>query len=209
MGKQSVKDLSCLSKSQFIRGLQCPKSLYLYKTRPDLRDPVSQAQEAIFQSGTDVGIVAQGLFPGGKLVPYDGLSLDGQLKLTQAEIAAGAKVLYEPAFQFDQIFIKADILRKTGDEWDLYEVKGSIPAWAIPSSWGSRTLIRGGLWSINWFRTFPITPASWLTTPPSRRRFLGNSPTSYPNTGLSSKPSLATFGIWPFLFGTGIATTGR
>ena len=125
MDKPGNKDLSYLSKSQFIRGLQCPKSLYLYKTRPDLRDPVSLAQEAVFKSGTDVGLIAQGLFPGGKLIPYDGLSLDSQLKLTQAEIAAGTEVLYEPAFQFDQIFIKADILRKTGDQWDLYEVKGS------------------------------------------------------------------------------------
>jgi hypothetical protein len=125
MAETNHKDLSCLSKSQFIRGLQCPKSLYLYKTRPDLKDPVSPSQEAIFQSGTDVGIVAQGLFPGGKLIPYDGLSLNDQLKLTQTEIAAGTKVLYEPAFQFDQIFIKADILRKAGDEWDLYEVKWS------------------------------------------------------------------------------------
>lgn len=125
MGKQSDKDLSYLSKSQFIRGLQCPKSLYLYKTRPDLKDPVSQSQQAAFQSGTDVGIIAQGLFPGGKLVPYEGLSINDQLKLTNNEIAAGTKVLYEPAFQFDQIFIKADILRRVGDQWDLYEVKGS------------------------------------------------------------------------------------
>ncbi len=90
-----------------------------------MRNPVSQAQEAIFQAGTDVGIVAQGLFPGGKVIPYDGLSLDDQNKLTQAEIAAGTPVLYEPAFQFDKVFVKADILRKVGEEWDLYEVKGS------------------------------------------------------------------------------------
>ncbi len=90
-----------------------------------MRDPVSHAQEAVFQAGTDVGIVAQGLFPGGKVIPYDGLSLDDQKKLTQAEIAAGTSVLYEPAFQFDKVFVKADILRKVGDQWDLYEVKGS------------------------------------------------------------------------------------
>ena len=125
MDKPNKRDLSYLSKSQFIRGLQCPKSLYLYKTQPDLRDPVSDAQEAIFQAGTDVGIVAQGLFPGGKVIPYDGLSLDDQKKLTQAEIAAGTSVLYEPAFQFDKVFVKADVLRKVGEGWDLYEVKGS------------------------------------------------------------------------------------
>ena len=125
MDKPKKRDLSYLSKSLFLRGLQCPKSLHLYKTRPDLRDPVSQAQEAIFRAGTDVGITAQGLFPGGKAIPYEGMSLDDQKKLTQAEIAAGTPVLYEPAFQFDKVFVKADILRKVGEEWDLYEVKGS------------------------------------------------------------------------------------
>ena len=125
MDKPKKRDLSYLSKSLFLRGLQCPKSLYLYKTQPDLWDPVSQAQEAIFRAGTSVGITAQGLFPGGMVIPHDGLSLDGQLKLTQAEIATGTPVLYEPAFQFDKVFVKADILRKAGEEWDLYEVKGS------------------------------------------------------------------------------------
>ena len=126
MDKSSKRDLSYLSKSLFLRGLQCHKSICLYKTQPDLRDPVSDAQEAIFQAGTDVGIVAQGLFPGGKVIPYDGLSFDDQKKLTQAEIAAGTSVLYEPAFEFDKVFVKADILRKVGEGWDLYEVKGSI-----------------------------------------------------------------------------------
>jgi len=125
MEKPKKRDLSYLSKSLFLRGLQCPKSLYLYKTQPDLRDPVSDAQEAVFQAGTEVGITAQGLFPGGKVIPYDGMSLDDQKKLTQAEIAAGTPVLYEPAFQFDKVFIKADILKKVGEGWDLYEVKGS------------------------------------------------------------------------------------
>jgi hypothetical protein len=125
MDKPNKKDLSYLSKSLFLRGLQCPKSLYLYKSQPDLRDQVSEAQEAVFRAGTDVGIVAQGLFPGGKVITYNGLSLPDQLKLTQDEIDAGTPVLYEPAFQFDKVFVKADILRKVGEEWDLYEVKGS------------------------------------------------------------------------------------
>jgi hypothetical protein len=125
MEKPNKRDLSYLSKSLFLRGLQCPKSLYLYKTQPDLRDEISDAQESVFQAGTEVGVTAQGLFPGGKVIPYDGMSLEDQKKLTQAEIAAGTPVLYEPAFEFDKVFVKADILRKVGKKWDLYEVKGS------------------------------------------------------------------------------------
>jgi len=125
MEKPNKRDRSYLSKSLFLRGLQCPKSLYLYKTQPDLRDEISEAQEVVFQAGTEVGVTAQGLFPGGKVIPYDGMSLEDQKKLTQAEMAAGTPILYEPAFQFDKVFVKADILRKVGEEWDLYEVKGS------------------------------------------------------------------------------------
>ncbi len=125
MEKPNKRDLSYLSKSLFLRGLQCHKSLYLYKTQPDLRDPVSDAQEAIFQAGTDVGIVAQGLFPGGKVIPYDGLALEDQKKLTQAEIAAGTSVLYEPAFQFDKVFVKADVLRKVGEGGTSMKSRGA------------------------------------------------------------------------------------
>ena len=35
MDNPNKRDLSYLSTSLFLRGLQCPKSLYLYKTRSD------------------------------------------------------------------------------------------------------------------------------------------------------------------------------
>jgi len=54
-----------LSKSSFIKGLQCDKHLYLYKYHYDEMDELSEMQKAIFQRGTDVGVFAQKLFPGG------------------------------------------------------------------------------------------------------------------------------------------------
>lgn len=54
-----------LSKSAFIRGVQCLKSLYLNKKRPFLRDRISDAQQAVFKRGTDVGVLARQLFPCG------------------------------------------------------------------------------------------------------------------------------------------------
>ena len=54
-----------LSKSTFIRGLQCEKSLYLYKHFFNLKDPVPAAQKAIFDQGTKIGLLAQQLFPRG------------------------------------------------------------------------------------------------------------------------------------------------
>lgn len=51
-----------ISKSSFIRGLQCHKSLYLKKHHPELEDEVSESQQAVFDKGTNVGILAQKLF---------------------------------------------------------------------------------------------------------------------------------------------------
>ncbi|MBI5584513.1 MAG: DUF2779 domain-containing protein [Deltaproteobacteria bacterium] len=114
-----------LSKTLFLKGLQCPKALYLIKFHPELRDEVSESQGAAFQSGTQLGILAQGLFPGGREIPYEGLSKEEQLKLTRKEIAGGRGTLYEAAFFYNDIFVKADIIQKGKKGWDLYEVKGS------------------------------------------------------------------------------------
>lgn len=114
-----------LSKSLFIRGLQCHKSLYLQKHHPELRDEIPSSREALFQSGAEVGVVAQGLFPGGTTIPYDPDSYDRQVTLTEETISQGAATLYEAAFQFDDVFVKVDILNKGKDGWDIYEVKSS------------------------------------------------------------------------------------
>jgi hypothetical protein len=120
-----VKPSLHLSKSLFTRGLQCHKSLYLHKHHPELRDELLAEQEAIFQRGSDVGALARELFPDGVEVPYEGLSVAEQLAMTAREISGGRKTLYEAAFSAEDIFVKADVLRKGPDGWELYEVKST------------------------------------------------------------------------------------
>lgn len=50
-----------LSKSTYIRGLQCEKSLYLYKHNYNLRDGISTQLQAIFNQGTNVGNTSQNI----------------------------------------------------------------------------------------------------------------------------------------------------
>lgn len=116
---------SYYSKSLYMSGLQCRKALWLHKYRPDLKDEVSESQQAVFDAGTDVGILAQDLFPGGIIVPYDGLTHSQQLEATQKGINEGATNIYEATFSFDSIFIKVDILHNGPNGWELYEVKNS------------------------------------------------------------------------------------
>ena len=125
MSSVNRKSAAYLSKSLFIRGLQCHKSLYLHKYSPELKDEISEQQEASFQIGTDVGIYAQNLFPDGAEIPFDDVTLTDQLSRTTKEIEDGTEVIYEAAFSFDNIFVKVDILRKHEGKWEIYEVKNS------------------------------------------------------------------------------------
>jgi hypothetical protein len=78
-----------MSKSLYIRGLQCHKSLYLDRHRPELRGEETPELEALWASGHEVGVYAHMLFPGGVVVPFDGLTKDEQLAKTREEIDRG------------------------------------------------------------------------------------------------------------------------
>ena len=116
-----------LSKSQFIRGRQCHKALWLYRNRKDLIPETPPALQMIFDQGHEVGIFAQKRFPGGVLIAEDHTQTAQAVTSTQAAVKAGAKVLYEAGAVYDNVLIRADIIAKTKDDkaWDLIEVKSS------------------------------------------------------------------------------------
>lgn len=116
-----------LSKSTFIRGVQCLKSLYLYKNRYFLRDALSAEQRAKFVRGVDVGILAQSLFPGGlNCQPGSPSQYQKSVLKTNEIIENGsADTIYEAAFQFDRVLILLDILAKVDGQWNAYEIKSS------------------------------------------------------------------------------------
>lgn len=115
-----------LSKSTFIRGNQCLKSLYLNKKRSFLRDRMPKERLIVFQRGHKVGELAQDLFPGGiNMSPGHPAAFKKALINTQEKIKEGFPVIYEAAFQYDQVMIFLDILVHTGTGWHAYEVKSS------------------------------------------------------------------------------------
>ena len=114
-----------LSKTRFIKGLQCLKALYLDRHHPEMRGEIPEFTQALLAAGIQVGLVARQLFPGGVTIPYEGLSGEEQLFKTQESIRQGAVTLYEAAFRTDDVFIKADILTRREGGWAFYEVKAS------------------------------------------------------------------------------------
>lgn len=115
-----------LSKSRFQKGLQCEKALWLAISRPELAAPVCETLQWTFDQGTSVGRLAQDLFEGGVEVTEDFRNPEGALATTARLLTDGVTVLYEPAFEHNGAFCRADIL-VAGDDgrWDLYEVKST------------------------------------------------------------------------------------
>lgn len=118
-----------LSKSTFMKGSQCIKSIYLNKFHKDLRDPVSESKQAIFDTGHQVGDLAQSLFPGGINSDFSlDLDADKASAKTLEFIKSGHKVIYEAAFIYDECLAVMDILVNDGKTWKAYEVKSSTSA---------------------------------------------------------------------------------
>jgi len=118
---------AALSKSTFIRGVQCLKSLYLNKNRPFLRDRLSAEQLAKFKRGHEIGHLARDLYPGGiNCAPGHPSQYRAALEKTAKSIAENKPVIYEAAFRHEDILVLLDILMKEGSVWHALEVKSSL-----------------------------------------------------------------------------------
>ncbi len=114
------------SKTGYIKGKQCLKSLYLYKHHYSQRDPIPAERLKRFSLGSDFGIMARKLFPDGQdASPTNVHRYSESIELTKKLIQEGETTIYEAAFLHDGILVYADILTKLTSGWALYEVKSS------------------------------------------------------------------------------------
>ena len=118
-----------LSKTQFIKGLQCTKALWYYLHRKDLKPEVDLATQARFDTGTEIGILAQQYFDGGIEITEEYWEIYKAAVSTKQFIEQGFEVIYEATAvnPSDGSYSRIDIFRKHAEtnEWDLIEVKSS------------------------------------------------------------------------------------
>jgi hypothetical protein len=114
-----------LSKSTYMYGIQCQKRLFFNKYRRDLLPEITEQQQAIFQGGTDAGILAQELFPDGiDATPNTPFEYQKAIVKTQTYLMTN-DVIYEASFQFESVMCAIDILVNKNGKWHAYEVKGT------------------------------------------------------------------------------------
>jgi hypothetical protein len=114
-----------LSKTTYMYGMQCHKRFYLNRFHKNLANPEDEQSQAIFQTGTDVGLLAQNLFPGG--VNAQGTE-EWHSELTvkrTAELLNQVDIIYEAAFMFNGVICAVDILIRQGNTFYAFEVKAT------------------------------------------------------------------------------------
>ena len=117
-----------LSKSKYTRFCQCPKMLWMDTYCPELAVQ-DESLERRFQEGNEVGDLAMGIL--GDYVETTAYTADGKLdipamlKNTKKYLIEGKINICEAAFTKNGCYCAVDILHKTEDGYEIYEVKSS------------------------------------------------------------------------------------
>ncbi|MGN1372957.1 MAG: DUF2779 domain-containing protein [Candidatus Coproplasma sp.] len=115
-----------ISKSKYVSFCYCPKRLWLDVNHPELADDVS---DYFAKRGVEFGDYVKDLF--GDYVEVTqykkegGLNYNGMINSTKVHIALGTPNICEAAFSYQGCYCAVDILHKTGNGYEIYEVKSS------------------------------------------------------------------------------------
>lgn len=133
-----------LTKSRFKLATQCPTKLF-YTGKIDYPDKnkTNDFLQQLAEGGYQVGKLAEYKFTGG--IGINELDYDTALRKTNALLMKENCTIYEAAFNYENLFIRADVVKKVGKIIYLYEVKAK----SYSSEDGEFTGARGGL-SSNW-----------------------------------------------------------
>lgn len=111
-----------LSKSRFKLALDCPAKLY-YSGKSQYPDTKKDDAflEALAEGGYQVGALAKCYYPSGIDIQEHGY--DAPLEKTNELLKQEYVVIFEAAFKYKNLFIRADIIEKIGKRINLIEVK--------------------------------------------------------------------------------------
>lgn len=115
-----------LTKSDFLKYIQCSKYLWLNKHRKDLiPKEVDENLQKVFDNGYLVESYACNLFPEGINAQVD--DFNKSIANTKKLMVSKFTVIFQPTISANELFCRADIIKfnKESEGWDIYEVKSS------------------------------------------------------------------------------------
>lgn len=117
-----------VTKTDFMRGMQCPKMLWLDRHKPEEKIIPPEVQVRL-DKGNEFGDSAMGMF--GPYVETTTYKADGKLNYTamiektKECLLDGTLNICEAAFSYYNNYCAVDILRKVDNGYEIYEVKDS------------------------------------------------------------------------------------
>ena len=120
--------MNTISKSQYLKGIQCPRALWLYRHRKDLAQEVSEGRQFIFDTGHEVGELAQQYFGEGIEITEPYYKIDLAIRSTIQAVRQGKNLIFEATARSESgAYSRIDILKRVDGSgtWDLIEVKSS------------------------------------------------------------------------------------
>lgn len=112
-----------LSKSSYCRGIQCKKMLWLEKHKPE--EAIDTNNERILEQGNDIHEIARYLF--GNHINIEYTENLNQMIIDTINTIESYKdvVITEASFNYKNNFCSVDILKKTNNKYEIYEIKSS------------------------------------------------------------------------------------
>ena len=117
-----------VSKTDYVRALQCEKMLWLDAHAPEYKIVPIEVQQRL-DAGNEFGDKAMGIF--GAFLEATTYKADGRmdfaamLEKTKTWLEQGENVVCEGAFSWYGNYCAADILKRDGDGYAMYEVKNA------------------------------------------------------------------------------------
>ncbi|WP_346009267.1 hypothetical protein [Helicobacter suis] len=118
---------SMLSKSKFLKGMQCLKMLWLEEHKKEVC-VANKDHTTKVQTGQKVGQLARDLFLCGQEVAYNTDAMQ-MVARTQELLKQGITTIYEATFEYQGILVMVDILEVSKDGIVLNEVKSTTSAY--------------------------------------------------------------------------------
>lgn len=134
-----------LTKSRFKLAVECPTKLFYAGKGKEYRDQMAENDflAMLADGGYQVGKLATQLYPDGVEIEERDHALAEAL--TREHLQRNEVVLFEPAIRFGDLFIRIDILVKTGNHFELIEVKAKSYDSLNPGIVGARGGITSGM----------------------------------------------------------------
>ncbi|WP_449428490.1 DUF2779 domain-containing protein [Rhodanobacter umsongensis] len=114
-----------LSKSRIVAGLQCERRLWLSTYLRDAME-TSPGSQAVLDAGNDVGELARELYSPGLLIGHVENTSKALAETAESLQGKGKRqTLFEAAFQYQDVLVRADVLKPVPGGYDLIEVKSA------------------------------------------------------------------------------------